>query len=189
MSLKSGILLLVNILFVSILLSSCQSSKTAFGNSYYFKATPKTIADSSEEGDDKQAVASIESIQNEPTSLEERKEALDRKIVSLENRQKSIEQTKADIKRASTPQAKRAFRKEQRAEKKAFRGELKELVKDIRTAPEELQTENLSSNGRLGLIFAAIGLVLLLVVPGQVGYILGTILLVVGLLLLILDLV
>ena len=100
-----------------------------------------------------------------------------------------MEEFKEEAATATSTEAKKVFQKQQRAERRAFRRDVKKLTKEIRQAPDEVQKEYLSSNGRLGLILAAIGLVLLLVVPGQIGYILGTILLVVGILLLILDLV
>ncbi|WKN43836.1 hypothetical protein [Tunicatimonas pelagia] len=171
------------------LFSSCQSSKIAYGNSYYFKATPKAVPQKEVSPETQQVIASVEKVPMKEVSATERKEALEQKITNLQHHQKQIEETQAALDQASTAQEKREVRRQQRAEKKAFRQELKQLTREIRTAPQEVQKENLSSNGRLGLIFAAIGLILLLVVPGSVGTILGTILLVVGILLLILDLV
>lgn len=189
MSAKTAIALLVNFCCIAMLLSACQSSKIAYGNSHYFKATPKSSVVAAEKPEI--ATASIEEVKSPApsVSVEKSKAAIEEKIASLQVRKERVEQAQASVDQATAPAAKRTFRKQRRSERRAFRQDLKQLTREIRQAPEEVQKEYLSSNGRLGLILAAIGLVLLLVVPGQVGYILGTILLVVGILLLILDLV
>jgi len=189
MTSKISAFILIAVCLTTVLFSSCQSSKIAYGNSYYFKATPKVLSQQEAPPKAQEIVASVKKAPRNEPSATERKEAIEQKILNLQNYQKQLEETQTVLDQASTAQERREIRRQQRGEKKALRQELKQLSREIQLAPEEEQKENLSKNGRLGLIFAAIGLVLLLVVPGSVGYILGTILLVVGILLLILDLV
>lgn len=189
MTSKISTLILISACLTMALFSSCQSSKIAYGNSYYFKATPKAKAPKVLPSETQPLVASVEKVAEQIPSAAEREEAIMQKISNLQSYQKQLEETQTALDQATTASEKRKVRRQQRGKKKAFRQELKQLSRELRTAPDEVQKENLSKNGRLGLIFAAIGLILLLVVPGSVGYILGTILLVVGVLLLILDIV
>ncbi|MGB3587390.1 MAG: hypothetical protein WBA23_12660 [Tunicatimonas sp.] len=189
MTSKISTFILVFTCLAAIFFSSCQSSKIAYGNSYYFKATPKATPQKAILSETKPAIASLKKVPVKVPSATERNEAIVQKISNLQNHQTQLEETQTALNQATTAREKREVRRQQRGKKKVIRQELKQLSRELRAAPEEVQKENLSKNGRLGLIFAAIGLVLLLVVPGSVGYILGTILLVVGVLLLILDLV
>ncbi|MEO0330961.1 MAG: hypothetical protein AAF223_04635 [Bacteroidota bacterium] len=165
------------------LLSACQSSKVAYGNSYYFKATPKAVV--------KEPLLSASVEKNVPTqtTAAEHEQAIEQRVIDLQQQQKTLELLEEKRAQPLAAREQRELRRQQRNERKAFRKELKQLAQDIKMAPDRTQKEQLSSNGRLGLILAVIGLLVLLLVPGQVGYVIGVIALVIGLLLLILDLV
>ena len=157
-----------------LLLASCQSSKIAYGNSYYFKATPRpTPAPVAEVPDDL-----LVSTQPTTTSAVPAQRP---GVLSKVANSTSVEKT------TST-------RKERRSVRKAFRTQLKQWLK----APQEKmqpQTSNeLRGFSRVGVIVGAAGLVMLiigLIANGGGAFLvsLGGILLAVGVVFLLIDLI
>ena len=157
-----------------LLLASCQSSKIAYGNSYYFKATPRPApAPVAEVPNDLLVSTQPVTTSAVPTQRPE--------VLSKVANSTSIEKT------TST-------RKERRSVRKAFRTQLKQWLK----APQEKmqpQTSNeLRGFSRVGVIVGAAGLVMLiigLIANGGGAFLvsLGGILLAVGVVFLLIDLI
>ena len=168
--------------------SSCETSKIAYGNAYYFKATPKPTA-SKEVAPAPQAEkleANFNKKKEVLPDLEERIIRVEEKFEDLQVVQRRLEEAKVASAELSRSEMRQIIKKE-KAERKALRKEVKSLVKEYKQAPERLeQEEKVSGNTRTGIILGAIGLVLVLI-GGPVLYTIGAILLVVGLVLILLD--
>ena len=157
-----------------LLLASCQSSKIAYGNSYYFKATPRPApAPVAEVPNDLLVSTQPVTMSAVPTQRPG--------VLSKVANSTSVEKT------TST-------RKERRSVRKAFRTQLKQWLK----APQEKmqpQTSNeLRGFSRVGVIVGAAGLVMLiigLIANGGGAFLvsLGGILLAVGVVFLLIDLI
>ncbi|MDF9797547.1 septum formation inhibitor MinC [Catalinimonas alkaloidigena] len=189
-----------------VFFSSCESSKVAFGNSYYFKQTPKKVNQTNEAltsqeitstNDDKpieienplekeakvyasaEAIVAKQSIKEKIESVENRIE----KVKALNELETKIEESQS----ALSKEEKRELRKEQRQEKRELKKEIKALAKEYKKAPEEVKQQMaVSGNTRTGIIIGAVGLILL-IIGGAVLYPIGAILLVVGLVLILID--
>lgn len=188
---------------IMLFFSSCESSKVAFGNSYYFKQTPKKIEEknvasegmspTSEQENatvpqmEEQAYASTEIIATEK-SLQEKIEQVEQRVERMKALKKQEEERKVNNITLSKAE-KRAFRKEKKAEQKELKKELKALAKEYKKAPEEVKKQSdVSGNLRTGIILGAAGLVLLIIGSGNpILYALGTVLVVVGVVLILID--
>lgn len=154
-------------LCASAVLSGCQSSKIAFGNSYYFKQTPRTVVA------EEQAPA-VEVPAEAPKTLEVALEPeaevaspaamiktaqaqLESAIAKSEN-----EELKAQAKRvnnlAQSMQQENTTAREKKVQRKELRKEIKQLKKQIRTAPNE--TNELDRTLKIALILLIAGLIL-----------------------------
>ena len=156
-----------------LLLASCQSSKTAYGNSYYFKATPRP------------ASASVAEVPNDllVSAQPIATSAVPAKQPEVLN--KVINNTIQTEKNAST-------RKERRAVRKAFRTQLKQWLKAPQEKMQPQASTELRGFSRVGVIVGAAGLVMLvigLIASGGGAFLvsLGGILLAVGVVFLLID--
>ncbi len=173
-------------------LASCESSKIAYGNSYYFKQTPKKI-NQPPAAATQEALASV--AQNSPASLttDEKVKQSYHKLVTLAEDQAKLTQTLRTEKKEMTRSEKKDLRQEKRANKREMRKELKTLIQEYRAASpqdtkEALSAKAVSGNLRTGIIIGAVGLILL-IIGGPVLYPVGAILLVVGLVFILIDVV
>ncbi len=173
-------------------LSSCQSSKIAYGNSYYFKQTPKAVDAPAPK--EKAMVASVQPQSVAPVSAED-------KITQSAQRVAAMGETQATLKTSMKDEAmsraeKRSIKQEARVNKRQMRREMKTLVREYKAAPkavqEKMAEQAISGNTRTGLIVGIIGIVLLIVSgatgAGAVLYTIGSILVLAGLILILLDL-
>ena len=141
--------------------SGCQSSKIAYGNSYYFKQTPRAVtpptaaeqanlrASLEKQGLTEEAVA---------TKMAEAREQLDEVVAKSENTalQASVARTKQ---LAREMKGEQLTRKEVRGKRKELRQELRTLAKEFRNAAPE-ETQDIDRNLRLALILWGGGIVL-----------------------------
>ena len=151
--------------------SSCQSRKIAYGNSYYFKATPRELPSSSE------LYATVAPVSPQPLFLE----VIPSTIVPP-----------AVVERTAEPTARtrREARQERRAQRKAIRQQLKQW---LRTPPEVRQAQvaqRVEGLTKAGIITGAAGLVMLLIgVLASVSFLtaIGGIILAIAVVLILLD--
>ncbi len=161
----------------SIMFSSCQSSKIAFGNSYYFKQTPKS-------SDQSVAAASleIEQVKKLTPSQAELLTSLNQDLMVERDAGALIEQAqqqllaavektdnvelKAKAQRmsqlASEMNSQELTKKEARAKRKEVRKEVRSLVKEYKSmSPNE--TNDMEKNLLLSIILMGGGLLLLFI--------------------------
>ncbi|MEM9673923.1 MAG: hypothetical protein AAF992_15130 [Bacteroidota bacterium] len=161
----------------SIMFSSCQSSKIAFGNSYYFKQTPKS-------SDQPVAAASleIEQVKKLTPSQAELLTSLNQDLMVERDAGALIEQAqqqllaavektdnvelKAKAQRmsqlASEMNSQELTKKEARAKRKEVRKEVRSLVKEYKSmSPNE--TNDMEKNLLLSIILMGGGLLLLFI--------------------------
>jgi phage-related tail protein len=188
----------------ALLFSSCESSKIAYGNSYYFKQTPKkmskkqltseeSMTSNHQENSEAQKTGSKEAyvsteVMDAEKSIQEKIEKVEQKIEKM----KVLEEQKQERQNHSislSKAEKKAFKKEKKAVQKALKKEVKALAKEYKKAPEEVKKQNdVSGNLRTGIILGAAGLVLLIIGSGNpILYALGTVLVVVGVVLILID--
>ena len=141
--------------------SGCQSSKIAYGNSYYFKQTPRPVtpptatekanlkASLEKQGLAEEAVA---------TKMAEAREQLDEVVAKSENTalQASVDRTKQ---LAREMKGEQLTRKEVRSKRKELRQELRVLAKEFKNAAPE-ETQDIDRNLKLALILLGAALVL-----------------------------
>ena len=186
--------LLTNVLSLSILASllmfssACETSKIAYGNSYYFKATPKPDV-KAETVSVPQADKLEVNLKKDAGSLpdfENRVLEVEQKIEKLKSTQQKLEEAKEASSELSRSE-KRKLVKEEKDQRKAIKKEVKSLAKEYKQSPERLEElEKVSGNLRTGIILGAVGAVLV-IIGGPLLYTIGAILLVVGLVLILLD--
>ncbi|MEM8964899.1 MAG: hypothetical protein AAGE93_00665 [Bacteroidota bacterium] len=157
----------------SVMFSSCQSSKVAFGNSYYFKQTPKSV--------DQASVAStLEEIEKVAPQGAQLYTSLDQEMVSERDAAALIEQAQqqllaavektdnAELKEKALRMSQLAgemngqelTKKEQRTKRKEIRKEVRSLVKEYKSmSPNE--TNDMDKSLLLSIIFLGAGLIFL----------------------------
>ncbi|MFP4094472.1 MAG: hypothetical protein ACLFUB_08315 [Cyclobacteriaceae bacterium] len=168
------------------LLSSCETSKIAYGNSYYFKQTPKAVVSNlAEAAAQETAVASIEkTVPATETDLAGKVERRIEQVKVMEEQQAALVAAEKEVSKSE----RKAIEKELKAERKALKKEVKALVKEYKKSPEKFEKQDqVSGNTRTGIILGAVGLILVIIGGGSVLWTIGTILLVVGLVLILLD--
>ncbi len=172
-------------LCLSFVASSCNTSKIAFGNSYYFKQTPKEVVtrtaavprvDATELTASSQAGALAF---RTPVAIPQ---PLADAALRYEHANKELERT--DLSHAE----KRMLKAEKRTQKKVFKSELKKISKSQKQADVGDRTTGLI---KAGIIVGAAGLVMLLigilVSGGAVLSTLGGIFLAIGVVLILLK--
>lgn len=170
-------------------LSSCESSKIAYGNSYYFKQTPKKIAPTQTQ--EKELVASIEKESTEVVPVDDQVKRSVSQLATLAKEKAELTSALRSEKHELTPSEKKSIRQDRRENKRAMRKELKTLVKEYRSSPEEFKEsfslKEVTGNLRTGIIIGGVGLILMIIGGYSVLYIIGSVLLVVGLVLILID--
>ncbi|MGB3851325.1 MAG: hypothetical protein WA958_15245 [Tunicatimonas sp.] len=125
--------------------TACQSRKIAYGNSYYFKATPRPV----EPAPELQASVAPASVASRPLTTEAFAPA---------------RVAPPAVERAAPALTRREARQERRAQRKAIRKQLKQWLKDGPTKATQPQaTQEMEGLVRIGIITGAAGAVLLLV--------------------------
>ncbi|MEM9829457.1 MAG: hypothetical protein AAF944_02405 [Bacteroidota bacterium] len=159
----------------SIMFSSCQSSKVAFGNSYYFKQTPKSI--------DQASVASmLEEVEKVTPQGAELYTSLNQEMVSERDAEALIEQAQQQLlaavektdntelkektarmsQLASEMNGQEFTKKEKRAKRKEVRKEVRSLVKEYKSmSPNEVN--DMDKKLKTALILFGVGLILLFI--------------------------
>ena len=143
------------------LFSSCQSSKVAYGNSQYFKQTPRPVAPPTAQ-EKANLKASLEKmVADKPAvaaRMEEARQQLSEVIAKDENTalRASVDRTKQLAREMKSEQL---TRKEVRGKRKELRQELRVLAKEFRTASPE-QTQDLDQYLKTSLILVAAALLL-----------------------------
>ena len=143
------------------LFSSCQSSKVAYGNSQYFKQTPRPVAPPTAQ-EKANLKASLEKmVADKPAvaaRMEEARQQLSEVIAKDENTalRASVDRTKQLAREMKSEQL---TRKEVRGKRKELRQELRVLAKEFRSAAPE-QTQDLDQNLKVSLILVAVALLL-----------------------------
>lgn len=172
-------------------LSSCESSKIAYGNSYYFKQTPKKIAD--RETKEQDLVASIEKESADVLSVDEKvKESLGH-VITLARENEELKSTLRTEKLELSRPEKKLIKQERRENKREMRKELKTLIKEYRAAPKEVKesfsSEEVTGYLRTGIILGVVGLLLMILGSGSVLGVIGVIALVAGLVFILIDVI
>ena len=155
-----------------LLFASCQSSKIAYGSSYYFKATPRP------------APAPVAEV---PNDLLVSTQPVATSVVPVK-RPEVLSKVASNTKVVETA----TTQKERRAMRKAFRTQLKQWLKAPREKMQPQASTELRGFSRVGVIVGAAGLVMLvigLIASGGGAFLvsLGGILLAVGVVFLLID--
>jgi cation transport ATPase len=153
----------VLLLSATFLFSSCQSSKIAYGNSYYFKQTTKPVEKPSAEPVKEstlEASIEIEEISSEDvaTKMEEAQQQISTIVEQSNNPalKESVTRTQQLAKEMKNDQL---TKKEVRAKRKELRKEIKTLTKEFKNAAPEEKNE-IDRNLKLALIFFGVALIL-----------------------------
>ena len=187
---KSTLWVVVCLLASVSIFSGCQSSKIAYGNSYYFKQTPKPVS---------KATTPIEKVEiaklpdqselyvstQEKAGTQSMMEKVRRQM--LETAEKSDnyylkEKAQKVDEITSSIQEGNLSKKETRAKRKELRKELRQLVREYHAAPNEM---NDMDNGLLLSIILLAGGFLFLIIGAVLGGSGGGILVLLGLLALV----
>ncbi|WKN44409.1 hypothetical protein [Tunicatimonas pelagia] len=181
----------------SVMFSSCQSSKVAFGNSYYFKQTPKSTNQSP-------TVLAPEEIEKIASQQADLYTSLDQEVIVERDAGALIEQAQqqllaavektdnAELKEKALRMSQLAdemngqelTKKEQRAKRKEIRKEVRSLVKEYKSmSPNE--TNDLDRTLKIALILMIVGLILLFIpvinILGLISFIAGLVFLIIWL--------
>lgn len=152
-------------LCTSAMLSGCQSSKTAYGNSQYFKQAPHAstqVPESDAEKLPSEAPEELEvslntEVQSPESMIQHAQTQLNKAIAKSEN-----EALKAQARRinslAESMQQENTSDREQKAQRRSLRKEIKQLKKEVKAAPDE--TNDLDKNLKIALILMLAGLIL-----------------------------
>lgn len=160
---------MLGMLCLATCFSGCQSSKIAYGNSYYFKQAPQPVAPPTvQEQANLKASLEKQGITEEAltTKMAEAREQLDAVVAKSENSalQNSVDRTKQ---LAREMKGEQLTRKEVRGKRKELRQELRTLAKEFRNAAPE-ETQAIDRNLKLALIFLGIALVLSIIAGATV---------------------
>ncbi len=161
MTTKLTLWTMLGMLCLATCFSGCQSSKIAYGNSYYFKQTPRAVTPptATEQANLK---ASLEkqglTKETATTKMAEAREQLDEVVAKSENSalQASVARTKQ---LAREVKGKQLTRQEKRAKRKELRQELRVLAKEFRNAAPE-KTQDIDRYLKISLILVAAALLL-----------------------------
>lgn len=178
-------------------LSSCNTSKIAYGNDYYFKAKPKEVNDFQKAVPDPEA-GELLATKNVEANITVNEPSFDKS--SIAKRIKKAEQDlqeqvstyqeasmKAEIKEKVKIIGDKQNTRLNRAQRKHLRKEIKSAIKSHKQAPQATEKgTGVSKNTRTGIILGAAGVVLVLI-GGGILYTIGAVLLVVGVVLILLD--
>ncbi len=131
----------------AFIFSGCQSSKVAYGNSYYFKQTPKTVAkpapkvEATDEATLEASVAEETAVEETvETRMQEAKEKIAAALADENNAelQASFERTKQLV---SDMDDEQLTKKEVRVKRKELKKEIRTLTKEFKNAAPEATQE------------------------------------------------
>lgn len=141
---------------VIILLPSCNSSKIAYGNSYYFKQTPKYTSSTVEPISSIQFTASTEDAI--AAQIPSAHSLLPKKLTEIAQ---TYEQTEKQLEKTNlTKSQKKELKKERRAQRKQLKTELKKL---LRSEERAAVADEVTGLVKAGIIIGAAGAVMLLI--------------------------
>lgn len=183
------------VLTLAGLFSGCQSSKIAYGNSYYFKQTPKPVAEKPKATGEVVPLSDELQVSREQLALAQRNpnaliEQAQRQLLAAveETDNEKLKESASRMNRtANEMKGQELTKKEIRAKRKELRKEMQTLAKEYRNmAPNK--TNDLDQNLRISLILLVAGLVLL-IIPTALTIIVGSLAFIAGLIFLIVWLV
>lgn len=171
MKLSTSLWVLSGALLIGSVFTGCQSSKIAYGNSYYFKQSPREVAPESSTEPEKVLTDVPEEpllVSAEPKSqphqtTEARITEAEQKIVNqsapretgVQNRIEKITEMAASARSSSLD------RREKREKRQEIRREIKALSRELKASPQaSSELSDLDPNLRKAIIFGGIGLVL-----------------------------
>ncbi|MGB3778209.1 MAG: hypothetical protein WA960_07605 [Tunicatimonas sp.] len=171
MTTKLTLWMALSIFCLAVGFSGCQSSKIAYGNSYYFKQTPRPVAPpTAKETDNLKASLEKQGLteQSLTAKMEEAREQLDEAVTKSENSafQASVARTKQ---LAREMKGEQLTRKEVRGKRKELRQELRTLAKEFKNASPE-ETKAIDRNLKLAIIFLGVALILSILAGSTPGY-------------------
>lgn len=170
-------------------LSSCESSKIAFGNSYYFKQTPKQVA--VKNSPEEEVVATIGKVSPDVIKVDHQVKKSLAKLATLTNENIKLQSTLLSEREQLTRLEKKSIRQERKKNQREIRKELKTLRKEYRSAPEESKESfsltEVTGNLRTGIILGGAGLVLMIIGGYSILSTIGALLLVAGLVFILID--
>lgn len=179
-------------IILGCLLFSC-TSKIPYGSTYYFPLEPvakseKAVKSDKMDQESEDMLASIEKISSIAPSVEGLLEKSHENMarISKISRPEEVAGLVAD-KKAAQNLSKKEAKYERKEARKALKQAVKEYKHDIKEQKKESAQKALTKNMKIGIILAAIGVLLLILPLGYAGYILGTIGLVVGLVLILIE--
>jgi len=174
------------------LLFSC-TSKIPYGSTYYFPLEPvakneKVTTPEEIDHEPKGMIASVEKIASIAPSTEFLLEKANDNMVQITETTPSEEATvRLSNKKTEQNLSKKELKQERKETRKVLKQAVKEYKHDIKEQKKEKAQKDLTKNMKIGIILAAVGLILLILPLGYAGYILGTIGLVVGLILILIE--
>ena len=182
---KPTLWIAVCVLALAGIFSGCQSSKIAYGNSYYFKQTPKPEAaapvNEQAPGSDK-LYASAERqqlTQRDAGVLLKQAQAQLLEVADRSNSEALKESAQRFNRTVNSMKGQEMTNKETRAKRKELRKELRTLAKEYKAAAPD-ETQDMDKRLLLSIIFGGAGLIFLFVVP-----VLGLLLIIASLVMLI----
>ena len=181
----------ITIVYFSLLFSC--TSKIPYGSTYYFPLEPvakneKVATPEEMDKEPKNMIASVEKIAPIAPSTEFLLEKANSKITRITETAPSEKATvQLSNKKTAQNLSKQELKQERKEARKALKQAVKEYKHDIKDQKKEKAQKDLTKNMKIGIILAAVGLILLILPLGYVGYILGTIGLVVGLILILIE--
>ena len=182
---KPTLWIAVCVLALAGIFSGCQSSKIAYGNSYYFKQNPKPEAaapvNEQAPGSDK-LYASAERqqlTQRDAGVLLKQAQAQLLEVADRSNSEALKESAQRFNRTVNSMKGQEMTNKETRAKRKELRKELRTLAKEYKAAAPD-ETQDMDKRLLLSIIFGGAGLIFLFVVP-----VLGLLLIIASLVMLI----
>ena len=191
MTTKPTLWVMLCVVALAGLFSGCQSSKIAFGNSYYFKQTPKATNQmpSSVDKLDPRGADLYASVEREVLAERDAgaliEQAQQQLLVAMEKSDNVQLKERASRMNqlAGEMNGKELTKKETRAKRKELRKELRSLAKEYRSmAPD--QTNDMDQKLKISLILLVAGLVFLLI-PTVITVVIGSLAFAAGLVFLI----
>lgn len=185
MTLRTTMWLFLCILCTASLLTGCQSSKIAYGNSYYFKQTPKPVhqaqvgaaTEATPKTEDTpkstELLVANEEVHTSPKDVETLVEHAQQQMVEMAEKSNSeaLKEKAYKVNNINTSiKEGNLSKKDMRAKRKELRQEMRSLIKEYKAAPESVN--QMDQTLRLSIILGVAGLLLLIIggaVAGSAG--------------------
>ncbi len=187
------VLTFLAIILILDMMTACQS-KIPYGSTYYLPQQKREISEKKiNVVHTEKAYVSIEKLSPISPSVEVMISNAERKISEINAEKNLLGNSGVKSGQQTVTEKNQLSAKALKQQRKESRKELKQILKEYKNDIKELKRDKsekaASRNLTIGIVLAAIGLLLLLLVPGSVGYVLGTIALVIGIVLIVLDLI